>query len=156
MATRFIISTDTAADKLNSYAGGLFAEMVARLGRRPRILVGDCLRGFFEGFRDVLETSPEPESLHIANAALKGKHVDNNQHERQNGDMADRIKAGTRGFNSDCPGLLSLHAVYHNFLRPHLGIGGMTPAEKAGVHVPGPDKLLTLIRCAAAARFTFT
>lgn len=71
-------------------------------------------------------------------------------------ELAGRIKAGTRGFDSDDPGLPPLHVAYHNFLRPHSGICGMTPAEEAGIHVPGPDKLLTPIRCAAAARFAFT
>ena len=94
-------------------------------------------------------------TIHIANVALYGKHVDNNQHERQNRGLADRLKAGVRGLNSDHPGLLFLWVVYHNFLRPHMGIGGITPAEKAGIHIPGKDKLLTLIRCAAAERFTF-
>ena len=51
---------------------------------------------------------------------------------------------------------LSLHTVYHNFLRTHLSIGGMTHAEKAGIHVPGLDKLLMLIRYAAATQSTFS
>lgn len=32
-----------------------------------------------------------------------------------------------------------------------MGIGGMTPAEKAGIIIPGKDKLLMLIRYAAAS-----
>ena len=36
-----------------------------------------------------------------------------------------------------------------------MGLGGLTPAEKAGITIPGPDKLLTLIRCSAASRFSF-
>ena len=44
---------------------------------------------------------------------------------------------------------------HHNFLRPHMGLGEMTLAEKAGITIPGPDRLLTLIRCAAASRFNF-
>ena len=67
------------------------------------------------------------------------------------GGLAERLNGGTRGFGSDHPGLLSLYVVYHNFLRPHMGIGGMTPAEKAGIIIPGKDKLLMLIRYAAAS-----
>ena len=36
-----------------------------------------------------------------------------------------------------------------------MGLGGLTPAEKAGITIPGPDRLLTPIRCAAASRFNF-
>ena len=62
----------------------------------------------------------------------------------------------------DLPGYVRLDSVfldkptYHNFLRPHMGLGGMTSAEKAGIMIPGPDKLPTLIRCAAASRFNPT
>ena len=34
-------------------------------------------------------------------------------------------------------------------------VNNYTPAEKAGIAIPGPDKLLTLIRCAAASHFNF-
>ena len=36
-----------------------------------------------------------------------------------------------------------------------MGLGGMTLAEKADITTPGPDRLLTLIRCAVASRFNF-
>ena len=65
------------------------------------------------------------------------------------------VRKRARGFNSDVPALLVPEEAYHNFLRPHPGLGGLTPAEKAGIRVPGPDKLLTMIRCAAASRFNF-
>ena len=40
--------------------------------------------------------------------------------------------------------------IYHNFIRPHLGLpDGITPADAAGIHVDGKDKILTLVRAAA-------
>ena len=60
-----------------------------------------------------------------------------------------------RRFNSDVPALPVPGEACHNFLRPHTGLGGLTPAEKAGIRVPGPDKLPTPIRYAAASRFNF-
>ena len=36
--------------------------------------------------------------------------------------------------------------IYHNFLWPHLALGGYTPAERAGLHVEGVNKLMTLIQ----------
>lgn len=56
-----------------------------------------------------------------------------------------------RRFNSDVPALPG--EACHNFLRPHTGLGGPTPAEKAGIRVPGPDKLPAPMRHAAASRF---
>ena len=56
-----------------------------------------------------------------------------------------------RRFDSDVPALPG--EACHNFLRPHTGLGGLAPAEKAGIRAPGPDKLPAPIRCAAASRF---
>jgi hypothetical protein len=36
--------------------------------------------------------------------------------------------------------------IYHNFIRPHMGLGGKTPAEAAGIKVEGENKWLTLIQ----------
>ena len=61
-----------------------------------------------------------------------------------------------RGFNSDEPGLITLGIIYRDFVRPHMAIDDMTPAEKAGIDIPGVDKMFVLIRCAAASRLNFT
>lgn len=64
----------------------------------------------------------------------------------------DETVHGRRGFGSKHPGLLRLS---YNFLRPHMALGGRTPAEAAGIIIPGHDKMRALIRAAVAARFTF-
>ena len=39
--------------------------------------------------------------------------------------------------------------LYHNFVRPHLGLPDhATPAEAAGINVQGDNKFLTLIQAA--------
>lgn len=39
--------------------------------------------------------------------------------------------------------------IYHNFVRPHEGLDGATPAEKAGIKVDGENRWITLIQKAA-------
>ena len=82
-----MLSSDTAANKLNYKAGRLFSDMLKLLGRRPRFMLSDRLDGFIKSFNDLLETFPDPESIHTTNLAIKGKYVDNNQHEWQNGSL---------------------------------------------------------------------
>jgi putative transposase len=50
--------------------------------------------------------------------------------------------------NSDTPILKGVQ-LYHNFIRPHEGLNGATPAEKAGMTIEGENKGLTLIQNAA-------
>ena len=155
MATRFILASDHRSDRLSHDATPLLKKAVERLGGPPLLLLSDKLGGYRKGYGNTMRTGPRPVTMHIPDAAVNNsRHVNNNQHERHNGDT-ERRKKGSRGFNSDVPGLFVLDEVYHNFLRPHMGLGGMTPAEKAGIIIPGPDRLLTLIRCAAASRFNF-
>ena len=144
-------ATDHWPDKLNHDATPLMVKIVERLGGPPLLLLSDKLRGYKTGYKNTMKSEP-PTTMHIPDAAVS--NIRNNQHERHNGDGELR-KKGSRGFNSYIPGLFVLDQTYHNFLRPHMGLGGMTPAEKAGIAIPGPDKLLTLIRCAAASRFNF-
>ena len=130
MKNRFILSSETAADKLNFVADHLFANMLKRLGKRPRFLLSDRLKGFREAFDKLLYTEPELESIQSANLALKGKHVDNNQHERQNGSL-DEFLHGRRAFNSDHPGLFRLCRIPQLFAAPH-GAGRQDPRRSGG------------------------
>ena len=36
--------------------------------------------------------------------------------------------------------------IYHNFIRPHEGLDGKTPAEACGIKIEGKNKWLTLIQ----------
>ncbi|MGA2790691.1 MAG: hypothetical protein ABSF00_07980 [Candidatus Bathyarchaeia archaeon] len=45
--------------------------------------------------------------------------------------------------------LLTGLQIYHNYVRPHMGLDGKTPAEVAGIKINGDDKWLTLIQAAS-------
>jgi hypothetical protein len=42
--------------------------------------------------------------------------------------------------------------IYHNFIKPHEGLGGITPAEACGIVVNGENKWMTLIQNATRAK----
>ena len=151
--SRYIISHDTTHDKLNYDATELFQKSVKAAGM-PLILLSDKLRGFRAGHKNVMCAGPQLQTLHYADAGINKKHVNNNRHERRNGETAALI-SNRRGFNSDTPSLLILGIIFHNFLRPHMGLGGKTPAEVEGIIIPGHNKLRTLIRCAVFTRLKF-
>lgn len=45
--------------------------------------------------------------------------------------------------------LCGYYPIYHNYIRPHMGLNGMTPAEACGVKIEGDNKWMTLIQNAS-------
>ena len=65
-----------------------------------------------------------------------------------NGELRDREKV-VRGLKREESPLLAGLQIYHNYVRPHMGLDGKTPSELAGIEVKGTDKWLTLIQNAS-------
>jgi hypothetical protein len=68
--------------------------------------------------------------------------------ERMNGEIRDREKV-VRGVKKENSPLLSGLQIYHNYVRPHMGLEGKTPADLAGIRVEGENKWVTLIQNAS-------
>ena len=82
-------------------------------------------------------------------AKKKGLEHNNNQIERYNGKLKDRLKTMRRGFGSfeGAENFLNLYHIIHNFVNPHQELKGKTPAEAAGIFMPlKRNKLLNLIK----------
>ena len=71
--------------------------------------------------------------------------------ERMNGEIRDRERVMRTLEKSDSP-IIDGMRVYHNYVRPHMGLKGKTPAEAAGIHIGGKDKWLTIIQNASLKR----
>lgn len=77
-----------------------------------------------------------------------GLEHNNNPIERYNGKIKDRIKVMRGGFNSfeGAEAFLNMRRVMHNFVNPHQGLKGKTPAEEAEIFLDlGRCKLMNLI-----------
>ena len=70
---------------------------------------------------------------------------------RLNGEVRDREKV-MRGLKKMNTSVLPGYQMYHNYFRPHEGIGNATPAEKCGVKIEGDNKWVTLIENASKLR----
>lgn len=68
-----------------------------------------------------------------------------------NGEIRDREKT-MRGIKTMDTPILKGVQIYHNFIKPHEGLHGRTPAEAAGLKVKGENKWLTLIQNATKNR----
>lgn len=72
----------------------------------------------------------------------------NNKMERINGEIRDREKT-MRGLKKKDTPILQGMQVYHNYIRPHEGLGGKTPAEACGIEIKGENKWIILIQNAS-------
>ena len=78
-----------------------------------------------------------------------GLKYNNNWIERHNGKIKDRIKVMRGGFGSfeGAEAFMNLKDIIYNFVNPHQGLKGRTPAEEAEIKLKlGRTKLLNLIK----------
>ncbi|MGO9643918.1 MAG: hypothetical protein ACLPY5_04135 [Candidatus Bathyarchaeia archaeon] len=68
-----------------------------------------------------------------------------------NGEIRDREKV-VRGVKKPDSPLITGLQIYHNYVRPHMGLDGKTPADLACIDVRGENKWITLIQNASKLR----
>ena len=123
--------------------------IIERAGKRPAIMITDGLPSYHEAFNKEYYTNKK-DSIHINTIPLTGEH-NNNLMERANGEFRDREKS-TRGLKTNNSPMIQGYEVYHNFIKPHMGLNGKTPADMAGIEILGDNKWKTIIENAAMAR----
>ena len=141
--TRFLIAQEVAETKEKHDARVLFFKAKRLMGKQPKTLITDWLPSYSLACEQVFEGTK-----HIRKITLKGKVHNNNKMERMNGEIRDREKT-MRGLKRNRTPILQGYQIYHNFIRPHEGLNGKTPAEACGITVEGKNKWQTLIQNAS-------
>jgi putative transposase len=141
--TRFWIAQQIADHKGTSDVRPMFAQARELAGKEPATVISD---GAFN-FHTAIKKEYSSLTKHVSEIRIEGK-VHNNKMERMNGELRDREKV-MRGIKNEESPILKGLQIWHNFARPHQGLGGKTPSEMAGIKVEGENKLLTLIQNAS-------
>ena len=68
-----------------------------------------------------------------------------------NGNTLRHREKVVRRLKKEDSAILSGLRIYHNHVRPHLGLDGKTPGEAAGIHIKGSNKWKTMIQAAVKA-----
>lgn len=113
-------------------------------GKRPAVLISDGAPNFHVAYKKEFFTIRNPRTKHIKDIRLRGK-VQNNKMERLNGEVIDREKI-MRGLKRQDTKILTGYQIYHNYVRPHEGLDGKTPAEASGIKIEGENKWIILIQ----------
>jgi putative transposase len=148
--TRFWIAQQVADKKNMSDIQPLFREGKERIGKRPSVLISDGANNFHVAYKKEFFTIRNPRTKHIKHIRFKGDH-NNNKMERMNGEIRDREKT-MRGLKKHDTKILTGCQIYHNYIRPHGGLDGKTPAEASGIKIKGENKWVTVIQNASQER----
>ena len=149
--TRYWIAKEVADRKEGHDASGLFRQAKEIAGTKPKVIITDGLHSYAEAYRKEFWTQERRyRTLHIRHIHLKGD-MNNNKQERFNGEFRDREKV-MRGIKKTDSVMFDGYQIYHNYVRPHMGLNGKTPAEACGIDVKGNNKWLTLIQNATNER----
>jgi transposase-like protein len=148
--TRYWIAQEVADSKHIHDARHIFPEAKVIADKRPETLIIDGLQSYKDAFNKEFLTTTKPKSQHINAIKLTGygNTVNNNKMERINGEIRDREKI-MRGLKITYTPILRGMQVYHNYIRPHEGLEGKTPAEACGIELKGDNKWITLIQNAS-------
>ena len=145
--TRYWIAQEVADSKDRHDAKNLFQNAKDIAGKSPETLITDGLPSYHDAFNKVFWTQKNPRSQHCNAIKFKGP-ANNNKMERINGEIRDREKT-MRGLKIKETPILQGMQIFHNYIRPHEGLDGRTPAEACGIEIQGENKWITLIENAS-------
>ena len=153
--TRYWIAQDVAGSKEAVDARTLFLKGEAAVSKKPKVLITDGLKAYKQAHRELWWTRRlESRTRHIRHITIQGDR-NNNKMERLNGEIRDREKV-MRGLKNEDTPILTGYQIFHNYLRPHEGLDGKTPAEACGIEVQGDNKWVTLIQNASLSNRKLT
>ncbi len=145
--TRFWIAQEVADTKYTHDARNLLRVSKEVAGKKPTTFITDGAFNYHTAYIKEFWTQKYPRTAHIRHITLKGDH-NNNKMERLNGEFRDREKV-MRGVKTPDSPILKGYQLFHNYMRPHEGLNGKTPAEAAGITIEGENKWLTIIQNAS-------
>ena len=128
--TKFLITTQVSAKANMRETRKFFADAREQAQKQPEFLVTDGRHSYVYNLKREM-----PETNHIRLTSITDKRTNNNNIERLNGTIRDRVKT-MRGMQSieTAEIITSGFRNYYNFIRPHSAIG-ITPALKAGIGI---------------------
>ena len=151
--TRFWLAKMVATHKGNDDVAPMFKQAKTIAGKVPEQLTSDGASNFAHAHKKqyAAKNFLHKESTHNRHIHLAGD-MNNNQMESFNGNTIRHREKVTRGIKKEDSAILTGLQLYHNYIRPHLGLNGKTPAEVAGIDIEGDNKILTIIRAATKSK----
>lgn len=127
--TKFLLASHMSNTRTIRDAEALFTQARGRASTSPRFIITDKLAAYLDGIERVFGG----DVVHVQSEGLASA-TNNNVIERFHGTIKERTKV-MRDLKSRESAALLLDGwlVHYNFFRPHMSLGGRTPAAAAGI-----------------------
>ena len=145
--TRFWLAKMVAEHKGNDDVAPMFKKAEKIAGKKPAMLISDGAANFHHAWKDQYRAKNRlhKETEHHRHVHLQ-KDMNNNQMESFNGNTLRHREKVIRGLKKEDSAILTGLRLYHNYVRPHQGLNGDTPADRAGIRIQGNNKWMTIIQ----------
>lgn len=142
--TRFLLANNLAKGRGFTDAQETFHQARVVAKQAPSVVVTDGLASYIGAYGENL--SEIRNIFHMSRSSLQSGR--NAIAERFHGSVREREKVMRSLKHQDsAQELLEAYRVWYNYVRPHMGIGGLTPAQAAEIPLElGTNKMLALIR----------
>ncbi len=129
--TKFLITTQLSYNTMSRDSRRFFKGVREQAKAEPKYLITDGRHSLTSSIAKEM-----PSTNHIRLTSLTDKRQNNQNIERLNGTVRDRVKP-MRGFGNGYSAEIMTNAFrnYYNFIKPHNSLGGLTPAQVAGIGV---------------------
>ena len=131
--TRFLVGMKLSTNRNRKDIQEVLEHATASTG----VIPSEILTDGWVGYPDAVELAYGADAKHIKSTPFTDKELSTNLMERWNGTLKDRLKP-MRGMdrNSNMQLILDGFVFFYNYLRPHMGLGGQTPAQAAKTGYP--------------------
>jgi transposase InsO family protein len=131
--TRFLLASRVSKRRNVEDVRAVFQDAKKMMSKRPLAVVHDGLHTYNEGFNREFYTNSGPRIENVRSVGQRDKGL-NQMIERVNNTIRDREKT-FRGMDNDRSAQVMADGIRidYNFIRPHMGLDGKTPAQVAGL-----------------------
>jgi transposase-like protein len=131
--TRFLLASRVSKRRNVEDARAVFQDAKKLMVKRPLAMVHDGLHAYNDAFTNEFYTNYGPRIENVRSVGQRDEGL-NQMVERVNNTVRDREKT-FRGMDNDRSAQIMADGmrINYNFIRPHMGLDGRTPAQIAGL-----------------------
>ena len=151
--TRFWLAQMVSEHKGNDDVSPMFKDAKRKAQKVPATLISDGAANFHHAWKDQYRSKNflHKDTEHHRHIHLAGD-MNNNQMESFNSNTLRFREKVIRGIKKDDSAIIKGMQIHHNFIRPHQGLDGDTPADRVGIRIEGDNKWKTIIQNAALSK----